>query len=92
MILASLVASVRLKYSRVTTGPVTTISPTTPSGTCNASDQIGMASSRSSIILTCIPGTGRPTQTPIPESVAWRVSLNTSRLPIDATGRASVAP
>ena len=44
------------------------------------------------MIRTSIPATGRPTQTPLPRSVACRVSPRISSLPIDATGRDSVAP
>ena len=44
------------------------------------------------MIATRTPSTGRPTQTPAPRSVAWRVSPRISSLPIEATGSASVAP
>ena len=85
-ILASFVASGRLKYSRVTTGPATTISPMVPSGTSRSSDQTGIGSSRMTMIRASIPSTGRPTQTPLPASVDRRVSPRISSLPIVATG------
>jgi len=41
---------------------------------------------------TSIPGAMRPTQTPAPSVVAIPVPPTMASLPIDATGRHSVAP
>src|SRR5262249_11113154 len=79
-------------YSRVTTGPWTTISPTAPSGTARSSDQAATASSVTCITSTRIPGTGRPTQTPAPRSVARRGSPRISSPPGGEAGGDSGAP
>ena len=68
-ILARAVASGRRKYSRVTTGPATMISPIVPSLSSRSSDQVGIGSSLIRMIRTSTPSTGRPTHTPAPRSV-----------------------
>ena len=92
LILARAVASGRLKYSRVTTGPETTNSPISSLATSRSSDQVAIGASSIRITSTSIPWTGRPTQTPKPMFVAPRVSTRISSLPIEATGNDSVAP
>ena len=44
------------------------------------------------MIRTCTPSTGLPTHTPRPATASFAVSLNTSWLPMLATGNDSVAP
>ena len=89
--MASAVASGRSKYSRVTTGPATMISPIVPSLTSRSSDQVGSGRSSIPMIRTSMPSTGRPRSASAPV-VATVVSSRISVLPIEAIGKASVAP
>lgn len=69
-----------------------TTSPISPAGSSVVSSHDAMASSATSTIRTSTPGSGVPTQTPAPSSVAFHVSPRTVSPEISATGSASVAP
>ena len=66
----SSVASGRLKYSRVTTGPGDDdLADLVPSGTSRSSDHSAIGSSRMAMILTSIPRPAGPRRRPCRESV-----------------------
>src|ERR1035438_8452687 len=74
-------------YSRVTTGPLTMISPMVPGGSSLADASVGMGSSVIAMIFTRTPATGLPTQAPGDDS-----SDSSSPASMEETGRDSVAP
>ena len=90
--LASASASGRFQYRGEATSPFTVTSPTTPAGRRWLSSQAASGPSLTGITATSRPGTGLPTQVPLPSAQAAAVPCKISSEPMRATGRASVAP
>jgi hypothetical protein len=61
-------------------------------GSADLGGGAGIGASQTRMTRTSTPSRGRPTQTPFPSAVAWRVPERTSSEPMEETGKASVAP
>jgi hypothetical protein len=79
-------------YSSLMCGLRATTSPTSPTGSSVASSHVGIGPSSTATIRSSTPGSGAPTHTPAPFSVAVQVPSTTSSPAISVSGSASVAP